>query len=392
MRDTHRTRIAVAERGVSLVEILVGLAIGLIGVLIMFQTVSVWDARSRSSTSTSDAQVAGSLAMFALERDIRGAGEGFGTAPAVDMGCTVTGFDMNGNPLNTNVSLGPVVSLRPVEITALAGQPNQIKVLYGDSAFFVNTQVFNGSTLTNKQALRLGGFKPGDLVVVAGNDTGLPGSATCQLVQVTRNPDPSNNAAFEHMNGGYTNFYSGAASVAKVNPTGGTPVLFTTGNLFNLGPGARYKVWTVDLPTSTLNSQDLIQGTPPSPVAESVVDLKAEYGVDTDGDGEINGPPEWFPATAAPPADWTMVRAIRVGILVRSRNWEKPAASAADASYQLASAPTWSGSATSPFVMHNVDGTPDTNPAGSPNNWRLYRYRVYEKVIPLRNMVWGTSP
>jgi len=24
-----------------------------------------------------------------------------------------------------------------------------------------------------------------------------------------------------------------------------------------------------------------------------------------------------------------------------------------------------------------------------PNNWRYYRYRVYERVIPLRNMIWG---
>ena len=44
------------------------------------------------------------------------------------------------------------------------------------------------------------------------------------------------------------------------------------------------------------------------------------------------------------------------------------------------------------LVMKNVDGTADTNPAGSPNNWRYYRYRVYERVIPLRNMVWGTAP
>ena len=25
-----------------------------------------------------------------------------------------------------------------------------------------------------------------------------------------------------------------------------------------------------------------------------------------------------------------------------------------------------------------------------PNNWRYYRYRVYERVIPLRNMLWNS--
>jgi len=29
-------------------------------------------------------------------------------------------------------------------------------------------------------------------------------------------------------------------------------------------------------------------------------------------------------------------------------------------------------------------------PADPANNWRNYRYRVYENVIPLRNMLWGT--
>jgi type IV pilus assembly protein PilW len=379
MPDACRTHVAAAERGVSLVEILVGLAIGLIGVLIMFQTVSVWDARSRSSTSSSDAQVAGTLAMFALERDIRGAGEGFGTAPMVDMGCTVNATDTVANRIFN-------FRMRPVEIVdnSALGMPDEIHVLYGNSAFFVSTQVFNASTSTTKQAGRRGGFKRGDVVVVAGNDLGTAGSATCQLVQVTDDTNPDG-VTIGHTNGNYNSFYTGAAGVSQFNPTTGTGATFTTGNLFNLGPKPRFMVWTVDLQNATLDYADFMQGDPPTQVAEGVVDLKAQYGVDTDGNGQISDA-EW---TTAAPADWTNVRAIRVGILVRSRNFEKPAASAADASYQIASAPTWSGGA---FDMHNVDGTADTNPAGSPNNWRLYRYRVYEKVIPLRNMVWGTSP
>jgi type IV pilus assembly protein PilW len=376
MRATLRNRTAAAERGVSLVEVLVGLAIGLIGVLIMFQTVSVWDARSRSSTSTSDAQVAGSLAMFAIERDIRAAGEGFGTAPTVDMGCTVNG---------TNNNQAVSFPLRPVQIAVGASAPDTISVLYGNSAFFVNTQVFNASTGTTKQAGRRGGFKFGDVVVVAGNDTGAPGSATCRLLQVTGVPNPDDGVTFVHANGNYQDFYKGTAWPSQFNPVGGDPTAFATGRLYNLGPSPRYMVWQVNLASSTLTSQENIQGNPPQEVAEGVVDLKAQYGVDTDGNGQISDA-EW---TTAAPADWTTVRAIRVGVLVRSRNFEKPAASAADASYQIASAPSWSGGT---FDMHNVDGTADTNPAGSPNNWRLYRYRVYEKVIPLRNVVWGTSP
>lgn len=46
--------------------------------------------------------------------------------------------------------------------------------------------------------------------------------------------------------------------------------------------------------------------------------------------------------------------------------------------------------------MRNVDGTDDSKPVDgtgkpTPNNWRSYRYRVYETVVPLRNLVWGQS-
>jgi len=366
----------------TLIEVLVGLAIGMIGVLIMFQTVSVWDARSRSSTSSSDAQVAGTLAMFALERDVRGSGQGFGTAPLIDMGCNVTATD-------TSTARVFAFRLRPVEIVDGdgTGDPDEIHTLYGDSAFFVSTQIFTSATATTKQAVRRGGFKRGDVVVVAGNDTGVAGSATCQLVQVTDDTN-ADGLTFAHTNGNYNSFYTGTARPSQFNPVGGDGGIFSSGNLFNLGPRPRFMVWTVDRAAGTLSYADFIQNDPNTPVAEGVVDMKAQYGVDTDGNGLITdaAPNEW---TKVAPADWTNVRAIRIAVLVRSRNFERPAASAADAAFLQASAPTWSGGA---FAMHNVDGTADTNPANSPNNWRYYRYRVYEKVIPLRNMVWGTSP
>ena len=41
--------------------------------------------------------------------------------------------------------------------------------------------------------------------------------------------------------------------------------------------------------------------------------------------------------------------------------------------------------------MTNVDGSlPAITTVGDPNNWRHDRYRVYERVIALRNILWGT--
>ena len=83
-------------------------------------------------------------------------------------------------------------------------------------------------------------------------------------------------------------------------------------------------------------------------------------------------------------------------MLVRSRQFERsgdPGASAAWAVTPTAANPYYFGDPVNrKFLMTNVNGGPDTfgdtNP--DPNNWRYYRYRVYERVIPLRNLLWGT--
>ena len=79
-------------------------------------------------------------------------------------------------------------------------------------------------------------------------------------------------------------------------------------------------------------------------------------------------------------ADWLEVQAVRFGVLVRSPQFERNAVTAA--------APAWYAGA---YLMTNVDGTPDSNP-GDANDWRHYRYRNYQLVVPLRNMIWSTDP
>ena len=82
-------------------------------------------------------------------------------------------------------------------------------------------------------------------------------------------------------------------------------------------------------------------------------------------------------------------------MLVRSRQYERngdPAASGVKAVTPTAANPYYFGDPTRKFLMTNVSGGPDTfdDTTADPNNWRYYRYRVYERVIPLRNMLWGT--
>src|SRR5688572_3925618 len=80
------------QRGFSLVEILVGAAIGLIGIVMIFQVLAVSESRKRTTMAGSDTQINGAIALYALERDLRLAGYGFSTAPTPELGCSVSAF------------------------------------------------------------------------------------------------------------------------------------------------------------------------------------------------------------------------------------------------------------------------------------------------------------
>jgi type IV pilus assembly protein PilW len=368
-----------ASRGMSMIEVLVGLAVGMIGMLVIFQTVTVWDARTRVSASNGDNQVAGSLAMFRLERDLKLAGMGFGGAGSAELGCTVQAFD------NTASGTAPF-TLSPVVITDgdPRGVPDTLQVLYGNSPFFVEAEEFTNGTASTLATTLKYGFKRGDLAVMTDK------SSNCRLLEITDDTTPDDHQ-LSFTTDPYTSFYTNAVvpQVRWNSATASMPT-FSTGNLYSMGPSPQRNEWSVTPGSATLgfiNRLSIVDVNQFFPVAEGVIDMKLQYGYDTDSDKRISDA-EW---TKVVPVDWTKVLAVRVALLVRGRDFQKPPSSDPNAPrYRLSAPPTWA-SGTKTFAMKNVDGTPDTDVVDSPNNWRYYRYRVYEKVIPLRNVIWGQS-
>ena len=360
------------QRGFSLVEILVGAAIGLIGMVVIFQVLAVSESRKRTTAAGSDTQINGAIALYALERDLRLAGYGFSTAPTLELGCSVSAFTTTRGAFS--------FPLLPVQIVqGAAGAPDSLNVLWGNSSLFVNVQTFSASTGTTKTTQSRAGLQPGDLVVVTGT---IGATMTCALQEIT--DDGTNTVTITHAAGAaYTNAAGTPVPAATHNPA--TPPAFVNGKIYNLGPSPRRNIWSVS-GTSLTFHDDITNGAAVS-AADSIIDFQAEYGIDVDGNGLISAT-EW--RTVDPSAaDWPKVRAIRVALLSRSGQYEKDPVTT--------TAPTWignsmpTGAANNSFVMRNVDGTADSNPAG-PNNWRNYRYRVHEAVIPLRNVIWGTAP
>ena len=369
--------------GFTLVEVLVGMVIALIGMVMMFQAMSSWDARKRTTSSGSDAQISGSIGMFMLERDLKLAGYGFGNAAA--MGCTVSANDTS----RTAPGLF-TFTMAPVVITnGAAGAPDTVAVLYGSGTTMSSSQTFSNLSATSIRLNNRTGMQRGDLLVAADG-----GNVLCGLFEVTGDADPDG-ISIDIGTAAYTNYVNNqnvqatttlaagplALLQAKFLNNSGVPrynnnttkTVGVSGAAFNLGTAPRLNVWSIANRRSLVFANTLANQLTATEVADGIVNLQAEYGVDANLDNVIDAG-EW---SAAAPADWTRLRSIRIGLLARSQQFERLVVTA--------NAPLWAGGA---FVMTNLDGTADTNP-GNANDWRHYRYRVYDVVIPLRNMLWG---
>jgi type IV pilus assembly protein PilW len=102
-----------------------------------------------------------------------------------------------------------------------------------------------------------------------------------------------------------------------------------------------------------------------APIGSEVVAIKAQYGVSATPADNIVA--LW---SSAAPADRNQIKAIRVAVVARSGLLEKTAVTGV--------AP----------VAWNAPGAPVID-LSADSNWQQYRYRVFETIIPLRNMVWS---
>ena len=117
----------------------------------------------------------------------------------------------------------------------------------------------------------------------------------------------------------------------------------TAGFALNLGKEPRRREWRVTRPADAnpnrLVVAETIFNTGDEEVADSIVNMQAEYGIDRNNNQiiEDNESTETAPNNTLAPSDlvnpcgdnpsrsWRCVRAIRVALLVRSTHWDKSA-------------------------------------------------------------------
>jgi len=355
----------------SLIEVLVAIAIGLIGILIMSQAYLTSDQFNKATLGAGGAQTNGNVALFTLEREVRMSG--YGINHAVPLGCGNINWYYNGN-YSTNMG-GTLTNilLAPVYVTSAPNTPDQITVMYGTGNVRTIPTVLTAPSTTDELTIDgMGGFfaDPSFDRLLLVNKAGT----VCTMMQVSALVPAA--SKLQHQS---------TASALYNPPGGGTFPLYATNDyVFDLGTPV---VRTYSIANDTLRVTDpfdVAAGGAPVDLVDGIVDMRALYGKDTNGDGAVDVYNATPPVTAA---DWRQVISLRIGVVARIGNYEKPTGANCDATAPGnppgSLPPTWSGSATSPFNW--TDFSVVTNQA------RCYRYRVFETTIPLRNMIWRFS-
>lgn len=349
------------SRGFSLVEVMVAMLIGLIGTIVIFQTFAVSEAQRRTTTGGGDAQQNGLLALAGIERDARLSG--FGINYANLYGCTTNLHDEGPPVRNTTFAFVPA------QITdGASGAPDSLTFAYGSSNKLVAPAKLLVTTAVGALSLRVDnqfGFLVDDLIIAGQVGT------NCSLFQTTAVSVDTLSFAV----GNYTNSNGGTSSARHNNATGASvayaawdDTTSTGTRVFNLG--ATPIVGTYSISSNQLAFQNVITDSTASPVIDGIVQLQAEYGKDTNADSAVDTWNATAPVTAV---DWSNVLAIRVAVVARSPLPEKPNATT-NLCDTTPVAPSWLGGSI------DVSSDPD---------WKCYRYRVFQTVIPLRNVLWA---
>jgi type IV pilus assembly protein PilW len=338
--------------------------IGLIATIVIAQVLVVSEGRRRTTVSGSDAQVSGALAIYAVQREVQMAGYGL-TASTAGLGCTIKG---QRNSVNYNFTLAPIVITQ-----GSSGAPDSIQILTSAkpsysvpvrvatdhpktaSTFYVNTNL---------------GTAVGDLLVAVPPTIDV--NNWCSIFEVT---SLTGSTQINHVTG--TNGDWNQSGGSSIFPTAG---YLATTYLINLGP---FTTSTISvsanntLQVTTFNTTGAATST--EDLYTDVVNVKALYAKDTDGDGLVDTYDATTPTTAA---GWQQVKGIRLAVVARSAQIEKDNVTAANPLWDVGTTGTVAGSATcgsSKCVTLTVDTL---------TNWQQYRYKVYDTFVPLRNLLW----
>jgi len=374
----------------SLIDILVGMVIGLIGMVVVLQSFSTFEAQKRSTTVSTDAQESGLMALTTIEREMRLAG--YGMYYANQAICSSM-------RQWANVDVETVPNLLPAAVTDGASDaPDTLTLTFSTSSFGATpSQIqvdFNGgipeivvdNTVNNKV------FKIGDYLMVGKPSDPARPCVRLQVSGIRQDPYNPKMLALRIEPGSTAPANPPLDKLKVLLPTGGytnDPDVAKASVVSNMATMRRvtYSVLLDASRNGTLQSRDITVGSDAVAIADGIVNMQVQYGVSTTA--QTREVSSWVTATgiwATPSAaDIGRIKALRIAVVARSQLKEKEAVTGVDMSCTNTSGSNsngpcaWRDTTASPAPTIDLSGDPD---------WQRYRYRVYETIVPLRNVMW----
>lgn len=349
----HRAQARPLQRGLSIIEAMVGLVVALLVGIAATGSAVMFTASQRQGIGTGGALVNATTALNALRDDAAAAGLGFfGDSRFL---CN----RLNLSIANTVISDG--AGFTPVRITAEAAG-DSIDVLSATQVASGANVLLRASTTGGDAELRsLLPAAVGDAVLLAPDVPGQP----C-LVRTVTAVTPSTVDDPQRLSFDNTGLHNQAVFTNVVTYP-------DRGRVTQLGElrWTRYRLEGTDL------RLERPLGGAPVVLARNVLAFRAEYGIAAAAAGSTSLE-DWQDASGAfaalAPGDLPRVRALRIGLVTRSPQREKPNAA---------------GNCEATPVLPQLFGT-DIVPDVA--DWQCYRYRTAVAVVPLRNLVMGMTP
>jgi type IV pilus assembly protein PilW len=389
MRHVH-------QRGVTLIELMVAVIIGLVVTLAVTSLLIFSESSKRTTTATNDMGQTGAYAAYVLDRAVRGAGSGFtqSWSLAGAFGCRLnatlpgtpnlprgTAFPapfatafLGGASGSANLRVAPVLIGK-----SQSDAGSDVLVVMGGTASSGDVPRLILSSGKSSNILRLDsttGLAEGDLGLVSAS-----GTTDCLLEQVhasTAFADTSGNDALP-LGGTYYTASGSTTSLATLAVSGSA--YFTPLGNVNAG-NTQFQMFGVGS-NNTLYSYDLLMsnGTDASQaIADGVAEMHALYGLDTNADGVLDtwvdpGAAGYDIATLmATPAKARQVVAVRIALVLRSANYEKE-----NANGELPSPAS--------LTLFKDLATSLQQTISFSTSEQHFRHRVVESTIPLRNVL-----
>ena len=366
------------QSGISLIETMIGLALGLVALMVIVQAFTSVRQFSAASGGQADAQQRGTIASWRLLRELRMAGAGIGHGPTL-WGCTLNAWD-GGVQFLPRAGAWPApfdnlpttLRLVPLAVADDTG-PNgsdQLLLMTARSAAGsapITTSVVSGAMVRSGSSV---GHRAGDLLLMSDATT----VGNCQIGQIDSTYlAPIGVAAPSDIPTGTTG--------TSFNSPGGFSNLPQPGDysMINLGATPTIQMIGIDDQRRLMlfDAMGMMTGAAPVVLAENVHQLQVLYGIDDGSGGGIandNVVDDWVLPTGAwqfanvhsAATNALAIKALRIAIIARSGSLQGRTGPASLTLFQDLPAASQ--------VTLNFSITE-----------RQYQYQVYETVIAIRN-------